>query len=299
MGAGEDVLIEILYLIQTAPKGSLIVIEEVELGLHPRAVKELAGVLIEIANARSLQIIVSSHSPDFIDAVPRQARVLLDRMPSGGEASHHITYAPTTRLALGELMGGPYPEVTLYCEDEFAKQLIVQALPDTTYRRVRVHAVGSDGELARHARFHARTGAPGRALLVWDGDVSDRQADEWLNRVEQSFREAIDWTRLPGSTAPERWVADILCGDAGVAALARHLNAEPNRVRTVIDRLARLDDHHALAWEFGAAFYRPEDQARTILMLAVREVAWEEFASLRSKVSALLDDVPGQKSPTT
>jgi hypothetical protein len=35
MGSGEDVLIHLMYILQECPNGSLIVIEEIELGFHP------------------------------------------------------------------------------------------------------------------------------------------------------------------------------------------------------------------------------------------------------------------------
>ena len=48
MGAGEDILLELLYYLQEAPIGSLIVIEEIELGLHPEAQRKFAKELLEI-----------------------------------------------------------------------------------------------------------------------------------------------------------------------------------------------------------------------------------------------------------
>ena len=48
MGAGEDILIDLLYMLQETPEGSMIVVEEIELGLHPEALITLARHLQEI-----------------------------------------------------------------------------------------------------------------------------------------------------------------------------------------------------------------------------------------------------------
>jgi len=285
MGAGEDVLVETMHVLQSAPKGSLIVIEEVELGLHPRAVRELAGVLLEVALARSLQFVVSSHSYDFIDSVPRQARVLLERVQQDAGPSLHLTYAPTTRLAMGELVGGPHPEATIYCEDDFARQLIIHALPETILRRVHVVPVGSESQLVPSARFHAKAGAPGKALLVWDGDTRDGLINGWFERDEPR----VPWTRLPGASAPERWVAGMLSSEAGADVLARYVNADPDRVRAAMEQLRELDDPHDLAWRFGTEFCRGPEEARTILLLAVKDVAWDDLAGVRDAVTHVLD----------
>lgn len=116
MGAGEDILIDLLYLLQESPEGSLIVIEEIEIGLHPEALIRLAKNLQEIILSKKLQIIVSTHSRYFIDSVPREARLLIQK---AGD-KHIITKKPTTRLAIGEISGQSEPELKIYCEDSFA-----------------------------------------------------------------------------------------------------------------------------------------------------------------------------------
>jgi energy-coupling factor transporter ATP-binding protein EcfA2 len=77
MGAGEDALIDLLYLLQESPPGALIVIEEIEVGFHPEALTRLAQTLQKIILDKKIQIIVSTHSGYFIDHVPREARILI------------------------------------------------------------------------------------------------------------------------------------------------------------------------------------------------------------------------------
>jgi hypothetical protein len=71
MGSGEDVLIHLMHILQECLNGSLIVIEEIELGFHPAALIRLAKHLQEITLKKKLQVIVSTHSSHFIDNVPK------------------------------------------------------------------------------------------------------------------------------------------------------------------------------------------------------------------------------------
>lgn len=62
MGTGEQRTIKILEKVITAEKYSLILIDEIDLLLHPYALKNLITKLYEIANNKDLQIIFTTHS---------------------------------------------------------------------------------------------------------------------------------------------------------------------------------------------------------------------------------------------
>ncbi|MGV3569725.1 MAG: AAA family ATPase [Ramlibacter sp.] len=125
MGTGEDALIGLLARLESVPAGSLVVIEELETGLHPAAQKRVAQAIIEIAWSRKLQIVGSTHSHHVLDQLPRQARMLLIRE---GE-SHRVVKSPSAMFALSEMAETSEHELLILCEDEFAASLISQMLP--------------------------------------------------------------------------------------------------------------------------------------------------------------------------
>ena len=125
MGAGESWLINLFCTLDTLPRGGLLVVEEIEAGLHPQAQIRLAEILIRLCYQFQFQIICSTHSEPFIDALPRQARILLKK--SGDD--HEAVNSPSTRFAVYEMTGVTQPELTIYCEDLAAKTLIEEALP--------------------------------------------------------------------------------------------------------------------------------------------------------------------------
>ena len=145
MGAGEVCMISLLYLLQQIPQGGLLVVEEIEAGLHPQAQVRLAQALIKICLQKHIQVICSTHSETFLDALPRQARLLM--MRSGDE--HSVIESPSTRFAMYEMTGVAQPELIIYCEDKIAAILIEEALSQELRLRVRIQHVGSDATVIR------------------------------------------------------------------------------------------------------------------------------------------------------
>lgn len=69
-GAGESSVIRMVTAIEAAPKNSLVLIEEIENGLHPVAVRKMVEYLIDVAARRSIQAIFTTHSEDALLPLP-------------------------------------------------------------------------------------------------------------------------------------------------------------------------------------------------------------------------------------
>lgn len=72
-GAGEASIIEMVSRIENADDGALILIEEIENGLHPVAVRLLVQYLQNVAKRKKLQIAFTTHSQDAVDELPAEA----------------------------------------------------------------------------------------------------------------------------------------------------------------------------------------------------------------------------------
>ena len=57
----------------SAPEGSLVVIEEIDNGVHPSRAARLLGQLSDVARERNLRVLISSHNPALLDALPNEA----------------------------------------------------------------------------------------------------------------------------------------------------------------------------------------------------------------------------------
>lgn len=67
MSDGTLRFIGILTALLTRPKGSLIVIEEIDNGLHPSRAEILLDMLNEIGSERQIDILMTTHNPALLD----------------------------------------------------------------------------------------------------------------------------------------------------------------------------------------------------------------------------------------
>lgn len=57
----------------SAPEGSLVVIEEIDNGVHPSRARELLERIRAVAQSRNLRVLLSTHNPALADALPDEA----------------------------------------------------------------------------------------------------------------------------------------------------------------------------------------------------------------------------------
>jgi predicted ATPase len=69
MSDGSLRFLAILTALLTRPENSLLVIEEVDNGLHPSRSRHLLSMLAELSRARSIDVIVTTHNPALLDAM--------------------------------------------------------------------------------------------------------------------------------------------------------------------------------------------------------------------------------------
>lgn len=80
-------VLSIAAAVLSAPEGSLVVIEEIDNGVHPSRAEMLLTSLSNIAKKRNLNVLLSSHNPAMLDALPNDAVpnvVFCYRDPSDG-----------------------------------------------------------------------------------------------------------------------------------------------------------------------------------------------------------------------
>jgi predicted ATPase len=73
----------------SAPEGSMVVIEEIDNGVHPTRAHELLRNIREIASERQLRVLLTTHNPALMDALPDEALgdvVFCYRDPAEGDS---------------------------------------------------------------------------------------------------------------------------------------------------------------------------------------------------------------------
>ena len=290
MGAGEDILLELLYYLQEAPSGSLIVIEEIELGLHPEAQRKFAKELLEITLKNKFQVIVSSHSYTFIDNVPQKARILIQRT---GVDTHNIIEYPTTRYAMGFLSGEIFSELTIYCEDSFAERIIYKALNSELRKRISCIGISSSSwdQVVKQCVAHVRAKWPSEYLGVFDGDVTEHDLKKQMKNSLTSDVNKINCFRLYDDLlSPEDWILhEILNNDDRIEILKDDLGEDNTEiVRTYIEKLCTISESHDIGFEFAKMTGLKKKEAEDMLIKAACK-GNDKLNPLLDKIRPILD----------
>lgn len=117
---GELCVLKLLLALEGIVNGSLVLIDELELAVHPRAQSKLFHHLVKIAREKELTIIFSTHSVTLIKTTDRR-KILFLQSTNGKVVCRKDCY-PT--FALGQITSGEEvaPDCAIYVEDDSAKK---------------------------------------------------------------------------------------------------------------------------------------------------------------------------------
>lgn len=299
MGAGESAVFEILSALFAAGPGCLLVIDELELGLHERAQARLVEALKELCLERKCQVICTTHSHTILAALPPEGRVFVDS-PAGRTL---LCPGISADYACGKMGRAGAQELDILVEDEVSAAILRAAFDAELRARTRILEIGSHGSLKRvmAARFmEGRT----NCLCVLDGD--QRAAHEDAKKAiakhcDGTFgmqQEAIrTWAgeRLayhPGADWPEKWLfeqAELYSSDllGWKVSPAGRWGVQEDALGEMFGHALAAGKHkefHTLAQELDL----PPEQVRADLIAALRETLPQEFDTLAKKARSLL-----------
>ena len=191
MGAGELTMAELLEI--DPPKTSLVLIDEVETSLHPRAQRRLLRGLADLCRERELQVILTTHSPYILSELPPEARCYILR--NGDEREVMLGVSPD--FAMTKMDEEPHPECDLYVEDLRAENMLREML--ATFARDFV----SRCQIVRYG-----AASVGQALgIMVENQRFPRPSIVFVDGDQPRMAGCI---QLPGSDAPERVVFEGL-----------------------------------------------------------------------------------------
>ena len=212
MSSGERTIVRISKDISLL-ENALVLIDEVDTGLHPYTQKQAMLELQRSALRQKLQIIVASHSPVVLDSVPPEGRIFLDRDSETG----HVRREPLCRDIFQKALYGQSQErLSILCEDDVAESLIRGVLDVLNVELGLRHEDIIVGRNTGSAEFPTHVHALGKFkklsefLVVLDGDARDMENK--LKVVAEGYGHLLQPLFLPGDTSPEQWLWEILCG---------------------------------------------------------------------------------------
>lgn len=286
MSSGEDVLIELFYILQVAEAQSLILIEDIEFGLYPSALTRLTPHLIEICLDRKLQMIITTRSLDFLDALPREFRCLIEF----NSFSHQIHDCVPKNQVISSISSTFEPDIIIFCEDTVAETLIRLAVPGDIRRRLKIVCGGTKAKLANLAEAHIISGWRQRVLIVWDGDVKPQEITQWmksLNILDEDKNSKINRIKLPGTVPPEQWIVEILSCPEGLQLLASELKEDEAHAELLLSTMKTFFNHHNVFRETAQLTQLDERTVADVLVKAVDRLCSAPLAILRDQLGRI------------
>ena len=123
-GSGESAAAILIHNIMQAPERSLILLDEPETSLHPRAQQRILEFIAHQAVRKSLQVVIATHSIYFAQKLPQKAIRVLVREKAGFVAIKDSYSADEALHEVATLTPGK----TILVEDERAKRIVIAAL---------------------------------------------------------------------------------------------------------------------------------------------------------------------------
>ncbi len=206
MSAGERAILRISKDISNL-RDALVLIDEVEAGLHPYTQQQTMLEFQRIALRNQLQIIVASHSQVVLESVPVEARLFFDR----DEDTAEVRLAPQYRNILQKaLYGQTRDRLSILCEDEVAEGLLLGFMDVLNIKLGLRHedfVIGRDtgqSEFPNHVRTLSKFGKMNDFLIVLDGD--SRHLKARIESVAREYGQSAKPLFLPGNESPETWI---------------------------------------------------------------------------------------------
>ncbi|MGY3899324.1 AAA family ATPase [Aeromonas veronii] len=223
-GAGEATIADLIAI--DIPQYSIVLIDEIETSLHPRAQRRLIRDLAEISRLKMIQFIVTTHSPYILEELPPSARVYVFKQGT----DKAVVPGVSPEFALSKMDEETHPEIDVYVEDDSARILMEEILARKALEylgRCSISAFGSAsvgkalGLMVEGQRFSRPT------IVILDGDQDP----------------APGCLILPGDDAPERCIFEDLqsIGWNGVSSL---INRSHSDFVNAAENAMTLSDHH-------------------------------------------------------
>lgn len=190
-GAGEASIIDMVTRIEAASDFSLVLIEEIENGLHPLATETMVEYLISVAQRKKIQVIFTTHSEYALRRLPPDAKwAAIDGQLFQGDLNIESLRAIT----------GPVEKSNvIFVEDEFAKDWIedfIRQNSPSLLHSVEIHAAGGYPFVVDVTDHHLKNPSiKTKAIAIADGDapVTQEERPQFLYVLPAGVPESVVW----------------------------------------------------------------------------------------------------------
>jgi predicted ATPase len=210
MSAGERAVLRLSISISKL-QDALVLIDEIEAGLHPYVQQLLMLELQRLALRNQLQVVVTTHSPVILETVPPEAQVFMERIED-----NVIRREPYKDIIQKSLYGRSQDTLSIMCEDEEAEALIRGVLE---YLGPEIDFLQNDIRIGRNTgkeQFPSHLEALGKFrklddfVFILDGDARSSELGAKMEARAKSMGQISRILYLPGNDSLEVWSWRVL-----------------------------------------------------------------------------------------
>jgi hypothetical protein len=185
---GELCVLKLLKLLNDISDGSLVVIDELEMALHPKAQIKLLELLKQQVALKNLTVIFSTHSVSLLKSIDRKSIIYLEPQDDG---STKVITGCFPTYAIGNIASDEetLPDMVVYVEDIMARDVLMgmfdmfagERYQDPTMRpSIKAVPVGGFKEVVSFVdRNRAVLPPQVRQKALLDADVSTETVAQW------------------------------------------------------------------------------------------------------------------------
>jgi predicted ATPase len=169
-GSGENAVVTLVREILNAANHSIILLDEPETCLHPGAQKKIFEFLIEQCHRKKLQIIISTHSKEFLKDLPNNAIKVFNELPDGTIEVINECNPTNAFYYIGEDVEN---KKSIIVEDKLTNELIESVAKDislATSNQINVQfPSGGSKEIKKSIAWYSKLNEENK-FIIFDGD---------------------------------------------------------------------------------------------------------------------------------
>ncbi|WP_153977315.1 ATP-dependent nuclease [Paenibacillus xylanilyticus] len=202
-GSGEIAIVKLVHELLKAPNGSLILLDEPEVSLHPGAQKRLKILLLKLSLEKKHQIVISTHSSNFVENLPKEAIKLFYQQVSNNKIKvQDECWYNEAFYRLGDTYSLSY---RIQVEDRLAQKLVQKVIDHIgrdKFRNLDVFFAPGGASVIKNSYIKLYSSEfPNQHFVIFDGDqkpnlavkrvanltLHEAESTEFLSKMIEGF----------------------------------------------------------------------------------------------------------------
>ncbi len=190
-GSGEIAIVKLIHDLINVKDCSLVLLDEPETSLHPLAQKRLINFILEQIKRKKLQVVISTHSPDIIEGMPKEAiKIFYVNQETGKTNVIENVYPENAFTHIGRSVTD---KKVIIVEDVLAKMIVEKVIEkkgDSALLEVKFFP-GGVSQIKQNEMVVYSKEENSRYFVIFDGDQSAEKIDIMSLTVREKTPEQL------------------------------------------------------------------------------------------------------------